>query len=196
MLFGDKNGGAVSKLRPSLDTSLGTFPRLPGNRPVTATAREWLESPHLAIVVQRAARQHGLSDDDLGELLQDVRIGLWQQGLDLPLTPAWVFRVAFFKVVDLLRRRVRERRRQQLSAVDQPATGDREIEHLLHVEAAALPRHLRTFYDLHYRLGLSEREIARRLGVCRASVRWLDRCCRRKLAGDATVATFRPNVHP
>ena len=59
-----------------------------------------------------------------------------------------------------------------------------EIDHLLHAKAASLPPKLKAFYALHYQQGLSEREIVRRMGVCRSSVRWLDHRCRQFVAGD------------
>jgi DNA-directed RNA polymerase specialized sigma24 family protein len=65
---------------------------------------------------------------------------------------------------------------------------DLELDHLLHVRVARLSASLRKFYELHYIQGLSEREIARSLGLCRASVRWLDRCCRRELAGQGSLS--------
>jgi len=52
---------------------------------------------------------------------------------------------------------------------------------LLHARVAELPARLREFYDLRYVQGWSERELVARLGLCRASVRWLDYTCRRAI---------------
>jgi DNA-binding transcriptional regulator LsrR (DeoR family) len=56
----------------------------------------------------------------------------------------------------------------------------------LNARVGELPRRLHEFYELRYHEGLSERELARRLHLCRASVRWLDRCCRQTLLGGAS----------
>ena len=40
-------------------------------------------------------------------------------------------------------------------------------------QVAHLPKNLRAFCDLRYAEGMTEREIAGRMGLCRASVRWL-----------------------
>jgi RNA polymerase sigma factor (sigma-70 family) len=140
--------------------------------------------------VTRAARQHGLAGDDLQDLMQEVRIALWEHGLSAQVTDGWIFRVANFKVIDLLRRRSRERRHHQ--AIIKTVGGqprDAELNHLLCVGVAALSPRLRQFFELRYRQALSEREISQRLQMCRSSVRWLDRSCRRQLMPPAISHT-------
>ena len=149
-----------------------------------ATGSGWLESPYLGRVAARVARQHGLHEDDLPELLQELRIAVWQAGDRAPVSAAWIFGVASHKAVDMVRVKTRAHRNgQDLAALSSPGGRDLELDHLLHARVDSLPERLRQFYDLHYAQGLSEREIARSLGVCRASVRWMDRCCRRLVAG-------------
>lgn len=165
---------------------------MPGTREkedCSATAAEWLESPYLAHVAARVAHQFNLGRDDREDLLQELRIGLWQGRPDVRLGARWLFQVATHKAVDLLRRQVRQRHRDHAYADWKGDRGDDlELDHLLHVRVAQLPASLRKFYELHYIQGLSEREIARSLGLCRASVRWLDRCCRRELAGEGSLS--------
>ena len=157
--------------------------------PDTYPASEWLESPFLETVVARAALTRGLGDGDLPDLVQNVRIALWENGLSANVSSGWVFRVATFKVVDLLRRRARDRRHERENARGARAPArDAEVDRILCIQVASLRPHLRRFFELHYRLALSEREIARELGICRASVRWLDRCCRRTLMSPGIAA--------
>ena len=145
---------------------------------------EWIQSSYIAGVAARVGRSKGLTPEDIPDLLQEIRIALWRAGPETRVGPAWLFHVANHKAIDFLRRRVRTREieRQFMAAVDQPE-GEPELGHLLHAQTSRLPARLREFYDLHYGQGLSEREIAVRLGVCRQSVRWLDRRCRLGIAG-------------
>lgn len=149
-----------------------------------ASAKDWLASPVLDRLVARVASQYGLAVDDLPDLVQETRIALWELGLDLPVSASLVLRVASNKAIDLIRRRVRRRARDRVAAlVVLPREDDAELRHLLNVQVDALPNRLQHFYELHYNQGLSERETARALGICRASVRWLDRQFRRLMAG-------------
>lgn len=153
----------------------------------SAESGEWLESPYLAHVAARVVYQHGLGSDDLEDLLQELRIALWEVGADVRVGARWLFQVANHKAVDLLRGRVRRRKRDRAFAERKlSSVPDLELDHLLHARVDRFPVSLRTFYGLRYLEGLSEREIARRLGLCRASVRWLDRCCRRRLTGSSS----------
>lgn len=147
----------------------------------SATVEEWLVSPYLRRAAARVAHQYGLGEDDLADLLQELRIALWQAGPGTRFGPAWIFQVATHKVIDVIRRRSIARRRDRAFA-DLPApASDSELGHLLHARVSELPPRLQQFYRLHYEEGWSEREIADRLGICRASVRWLDHCCRREV---------------
>jgi len=102
--------------------------------------------------------------------------------------------IARHKAVDLLRRTLRARSRDHTFTVLAAGNlADPEIEHLLKVRIAGLPPRLREFYDLHYTQAWSEREIAARLGMCRASVQWLDHCCRRDIIGPRVPAQSCPN---
>ena len=41
---------------------------------------EWLDSPRLGYVAARVAYQRGLGPDDLADLIQEIRIALWEAG--------------------------------------------------------------------------------------------------------------------
>jgi DNA-directed RNA polymerase specialized sigma24 family protein len=150
------------------------------------TSAEWLESPYLKRLAIRVGLQYALKGDDLEDLVQEVRIALWRANPQTTVGPAWIQRVAVHKAVDLVRSllALRDHDRTLAVANARPALGE-EIGHLLHARTASLPPPLSEFYDLHYRQGFSERAIALRLGVCRASVRWLDHRVRRVLFGPA-----------
>jgi RNA polymerase sigma factor (sigma-70 family) len=149
-----------------------------------ASAEDWLASPYLDRLVARIASHHGVPAAELPDLVQETRIALWQSGLDPPVSAALVGSIARHKAVDLVRVLARRRaRRRAAGLLKTQAEVDAELAHLLRLRVAALPQRLRTFYELHYTQGLSEREIARGWGLCRASVRWLDQRCRDRLSG-------------
>ena len=158
--------------------------RKPTAEPEGSPVVDWLESPYLARIGARIAHQYGLRSDELTELIQELRIAIWRAGAGTRVNVTWVVRVAQHKAVDVVRYRARERRHESsLAATARRPEHDRELDYLLHARAQAMPQRLREFYELHYRLGMSEREIAQSLGLCRSSVRWLDRCCRRYVTG-------------
>ena len=77
-------------------------------------------SPALEQVVTRYAEmvrgvglQHGLSEADIDELLQDVRVRLWRAQADgdalTAVTASYVYRAAANAAIDLIRRRRRKR---------------------------------------------------------------------------------------
>ena len=158
--------------------------RKPLADPGGSSVLEWLESPFLRRAGTRVANQYGLRPDELTELVQELRIALWQARPGIQVSAAWIYRVAQNKAVDILRGRARAHRNETaLAATTRQPQHDPELDCLLHARAQTLPERLRQFYKLRYELGLSEREIARYLGVCRASVRWLDRSCRLYVTG-------------
>ena len=146
---------------------------------------EWLDSPRLRHVAARVAHQRGLAPDDLADLIQEIRIAVWEAGPTARVPEAWLHQVAHHKAIDIVRqrRRRRDRAREVRYASGRPIAVRSELGHLLHVSVAGLPSRLRRFYALRYENGYTQREIAATLGVCRATVRWLDRCCRRLLVG-------------
>ncbi|HLB38667.1 MAG TPA: sigma-70 family RNA polymerase sigma factor [Gemmatimonadales bacterium] len=86
--------------------------------------------------VRRIGRRHGLSDADLDELFQEVRLRLWRArgtGEMIAASPAsYVYRTAMSAAVDLIRRR-RARREDSLedltgNPVAQPAAGEDPVE--------------------------------------------------------------------
>jgi len=84
-------------------------------------------------VARRAGAAHGLSGDDLDEVLQEVRIRLWRTGESMTkletLTPAYIYRAAVSSAIDLIRRR--RARRELRMDLDAPA------EHVLEYPATA-----------------------------------------------------------
>jgi RNA polymerase sigma factor (sigma-70 family) len=154
----------------------------PGRCPF-ATLEDWLSSPFLERVVARIAYVHGLPCDEVPDLVQETRFALWDTYAG-NLNSALVSRVARNKVVDRIRLLVRDRTRDRILALSaRAAADDAELHHLLNARIAELPRQLRELFVLHYRQGLSEREIARLWGVSRSTVRWLDRRCRNVVLG-------------
>ena len=129
----------------------------------------------------RVVSHYQISREDAEDLLQEIRIALWEAGQEL-VGAAWVARVASHKAVDLVRRRVRARAHlRTYMALQEGRRPEPEVGLLLQARVAELPARLREFYDLRYVQGWSERELAVRLGLCRASVRWLDCTCRRAI---------------
>ncbi len=151
----------------------------------SSTVLRWLESPLLARIASRVARHYGLPSQDAPDLLQDLRLALWKAGPDAIVNATWVYHTANHKAVDLVKRRIRMARETPSFSEDPPLEdgADPALRHLLHARAALLPGRLQDFYRLRYEEGLSQREIARRLGVCRGSVRSLDRQCLRMVKG-------------
>ena len=141
---------------------------------------EWLNSPGLADAVEKIAGWRGItSPADIDDLVQEVRIALWQKGLHQAVSAAWIARVASNKVVDMIRRRSRRRRVERAASSRRPT--DPELTCLLHATTSSLSTDLKRFYALHYLLALSERELAKRLRLRRSGVRRLDRRCREEL---------------
>jgi len=161
----------------------------------TANAEDWLASPYLDRVVTRVAGQHGVPQADLPDLIQETRIALWHAGLASPVSANLVVSIARHKAIDLVRHLARRRaRRRAAGLLTASPEVDAELHHLLSLRVAALPQRLREFYELHYEQGLSEREIARAWGLCRASVRWLDRRFRERLLGAAGRSPGKTSV--
>ena len=147
------------------------------------TANEWLESPYTERLVRRIGYSRGLLWQDLPDLVQEVRLALCQTGPDRTISAAWMNRTASNKAVDFLRRRRRvwNEERDFADCLSVAPAADPELAHLLAARVTLLPSFLRRFFYLRYELGLSERDVARRLRLCRSSTRWLERRCRRAI---------------
>ncbi len=157
-----------------------------------ASAEVWLNSPALPGLVARVAARYGIASDDVQDLVQETRIAVWQAGADVSVGAAWVARVAMNKAVDFIRQRARIRAcLQTIACLTEPRWEEPDLERLLMAQIAELPLPARQFYALHYEQGWSEREIATRLGKCRASVRWLDHCFRRAVIDRRPPAVVR-----
>jgi RNA polymerase sigma factor (sigma-70 family) len=145
----------------------------------TCRVSEWLDSPYLGRVARRVAQTYGVPGQDVPDLLQELRIALWKAGPGSRVSIGWVFQTAKHKTIDWMKRR---RRRAEVvlddgRLPDRLASADPALRCLLHSEASRLPESLRGFYALRYEQGMSQREIARVLGLGRSTVRSLDRQC-------------------
>ena len=105
-------------------------------------------------------------------------------GPDRPVNVTWVVHTAQHKAVDFFRKRARLHGQDALSAAAPSCTDHNpDLFHLLRARVALLPKRLHEYYVLRYEEGLSQREIAKRLGLCRGSIRCLDRRCLRMVKG-------------
>jgi DNA-directed RNA polymerase specialized sigma24 family protein len=151
-------------------------------RPAAVSSEEWIASVRLAEVVRGVGEEYRLEAWESADVEQEVRIALWQQRFANEIPVAWIVSVAHHKSIDLVRRRIRWRQQDQtLAALLPQLVPSPELQLLLKVDAEALPSRCRAYFELRYRLGLTEREVANSLNLCRSSVRWLDRLCRRRL---------------
>ena len=95
----------------------------PGHDAVSDALEETLAT--FGAMVRRVGWQHRLSEDDVDELLQDVRLRLWRARADTEqirtVTSSYVYRTAVSAALDLLRRR-RARRTERLD--DEPTAAD------------------------------------------------------------------------
>jgi DNA-directed RNA polymerase specialized sigma24 family protein len=132
----------------------------------------WISSDRLVAICSVVGRRWGVQSADAPDLLQDVRLTLWEAGPTRLVGAAWVFGLAVHKAVD--RRRGTQKPDCVPPTVAKPVP---DLIVLLRARVALLPPLLRRFYMLRYQEGYSQTEIAQRLGVCRSSVRWLERRC-------------------
>lgn len=147
----------------------------------------WLNSSLLERLVARVALDYNLSPDDIPDLVQETRLAIWETAQGTEVTARLVARIARHKAVDMLRRLIRSRVRDQaMTALNTPPVENSELRHLLNVRISGLPGEFQKLFELHYRQGLSEREIAREWGICRSSVRWLNHRCRELVCGSGT----------
>jgi DNA-directed RNA polymerase specialized sigma24 family protein len=148
------------------------------------TTTDWQQSAYLPRIVGLIAKQCGVPAADIPDVLQEVRLAIWRIGPTTWIEPRWIAQTARHKAVDSLRRLIRTRDLDRLAgATPQVTLVSAELHHLLCVAVSLLPPELQDFYEVRYKQGCSEREIATRWGICRASVRWLDKICRRRLSG-------------
>lgn len=144
---------------------------------------------HCATMIRRVAWRHRLSDADVDEVMQEVRIRLWRahQGgqaasEQIAAAPAsYVYRTAMSAALDLLRRR-RARRTDQTAEIDEHeelATTDIGPDQAVEVSelAAQVARALETIPPSRrpvvrmYLVGYPREEIARLLGWSEAKTR-------------------------
>ncbi len=155
--------------------------------PVSAVAaalpvREWLISPYLQRLARRIAYQYRVPSQDVPDLIQELKLALWKAGPESRVNVRWIAQTASHKAVDFLRRKIRDPEPMP-EGLDPPesAAGRAELICLLHARVARLPARLQRFYGLRYLQGFSQREISAKQGICRASVRWLENECVRRL---------------
>lgn len=139
----------------------------------------WLRSPRLPSLVLRAAMRCGSHPDEIQDVLQEVRLALWALDPAVTVNTTWIIRTAVHKALDHKRTKARAHAREAAYVrLHSPTLNDPDLPWLLHAGAEHLPPDLHRYYRLRYEEGRSEREIAAILGLCRASVRWLDHRCR------------------
>jgi DNA-directed RNA polymerase specialized sigma24 family protein len=97
--------------------------------------------------------------------------------MDQPINATWVFRTASHKAIDLRREKLIHPDPVELTEDLARDSKDPELVNLLRARAASLSRSLREFYELRYEEGLSQRVVAKRMGLCRSSIRLLERRC-------------------
>ncbi len=155
-------GSSFIRSRGNRDAALGYHP-----------IGEWIDTAYLARLARRLGHDYRLPVEEVEDLLQDIRLALCQTGLDRKVNSTWIYNTALHKAVDRIRSETKH------SRVPRPKTPSSvaydELLHLLRARLSLLPPRLQVFCDLRYRLGLSSQEVSDRLGVSRASVRWLER---------------------
>lgn len=163
------------------------LPSLSVVRPSTRglRAKDWIESPYLTFVVGRVAYQYRLPSHSVPDLLQELRIALWRVGPNIDVNATWLVHTAEHKAQDFWRRfgRIAEEQLGSGDICDRSVGLKSELLHLLRARVSHLPRDVRRFYRLRFLEGLSQREISRRLGICRSSVRYLERRCFKMVTG-------------
>jgi RNA polymerase sigma factor (sigma-70 family) len=150
-----------------------------------AMVAEWLESPYLRRVACRVAALHRLPSSDVLDLVQELSLALLKAAPGTLVNPAWLFRTASHKAIDLFRSRIRAAKvaLDSRNEPDASSNSDPDLLRLLRVRAARLPAGLARFYRLRIQEGLSQREISERLGLCRGSVRLMERRFVRMMKG-------------
>lgn len=159
-------------------------------RVVAMFAQYWPESTLLPKIAGRVAFAYRLGGEDAADLLQEVRVAVLEQSPVELLSAGWIFQVARNKAINILRRRCRDREISEQSS-DRASGVDGEIVRLVRAQVSLLPERQRQFYELRYRRGMTEREVAKRLDVCRSSVRYLDRLVRGRLGESLASKTER-----
>jgi RNA polymerase sigma factor (sigma-70 family) len=137
-------------------------------------------------LMRQAARARGLVEQDIDEVLQDIRIRLWKthaanENLDA-LGASYLHKVAMSAVIDFLRRRT-ARREDSLESVSAPdrvptslhvapldASASAELAHRLEVALGGLVPNRRLVVQLHLE-GYERHEISSMTGWTEAKVR-------------------------
>lgn len=145
---------------------------------------EWLDLPYTIRLAVRVGRFYGLSKEDIADLKQELLLALCKLPPECSVNVSWLFRTASHKAVDILRARAKLGR-----SLPSPAESflSPETRYLLQAEISKLPQQLRVVARLLYEVGLTEREAAKYLHLCRASVRWRERRCLAALRGDPDI---------
>jgi RNA polymerase sigma factor (sigma-70 family) len=139
-----------------------------------STVREWLDSTSLRRIATVIAHRYGLPTQDVPDLVQEICLGLLRRSPHSPANATFVFRTAMHKAIDLLRARSHGMRQADVSSLRPDASDHPELLRLLRARLSLVAPRLRDFYHLRYQEGLTEREIAYRLGLSRGAVRWID----------------------
>lgn len=135
-------------------------------------------------LIRKVAWQHSLSDSDVDELIQDVRIRLWRSlssGEKIEKAPAsYVYRTAVSAALDLIRRR-RARREDPVEVLPNGEAGsngrgpdrelaDTELVDVIEEVLTTLHKSRRPVVRMHL-VGYHRKEIARLMGWTEAKTR-------------------------
>jgi DNA-directed RNA polymerase specialized sigma24 family protein len=148
------------------------------------------------------ASLHRLPASDVPDLLQELSLALLRAGSNTLVNPTWLFRTASHKAVDILRSRVHmaEVALDSVRESDVSLNPDPDLLRLLRVRAARLPAGLARFYRLRIQEGLTQREISKRLGLCRGSVRLMERrfvrMMKGRMPGKNKISRYDRGVRP
>jgi len=143
---------------------------------------EWLDSPVLSRIASGVAQRFRLGSADRDDLEQELRIAAWRMGSPATLSVGWFYRVAAHIALRLRAAHRRSNSRDPMDTLGSRPISDIELLCLLRARASLLPLEVRTAYELTVQ-GMSEREIALRLGVSRGKVRRLNEWYLRRFVG-------------
>ena len=148
------------------------------------SGREWVECGSLTRISRLVGLRYRLTADEADDLHQESCLALLRQSPTIVLNATYIFRTVASKAVDLLRARSHSRMR---SSTPRSCSAP-ELASLLAAAADCLPADVRTYYDLRYREGQTQKEAGSRLGLRRSSVRWLEHRVLRALGADEAPA--------
>jgi DNA-binding NarL/FixJ family response regulator len=161
---------------------------------VALTVQEWLDSDRLRSIVSGVGSRLSVPAQDLGDVLQVVRMDLCRRGLATRLNVSYIKQVAQHRAVDLRRSK---RSGGNAHAVAQSQVQNPELPSLLHARVSSLGGSMRELYRLLFEDGLTEREVAEQMKMSRGAIRrWKERLMVRLGASRRAAANFERITKP